>query len=150
MYFCLFSFAVFLTQKNERPLKYESTRPFSGKSKKNNKKGQRLRSASEPFINFYEEEDEKDIQEETTNDAKNENTNISLEEELSDLEETTVQEDLISPALRVRVKSAVNRPQHVDKFVNDMQQMAELEKDFQKTAIELQKKLGITEMGMVK
>lgn len=73
-----------------------------------------------------------------------------MEEELSDVEETTVQEDLISPALRIRVKSAVNRPQHVDKFVNDMQQMAELEKDFQKTAIELQKKLGITEMGMVK
>ncbi|KAJ8302795.1 hypothetical protein KUTeg_019191 [Tegillarca granosa] len=143
------SAGVFVTQKNERPLKYESTRPFSGKGKKNNKKSQRLRSASEPFINFYEEEEEKEIQEETAN-GNNENENVSFEEELSDTEETTVKEDLISPALRVRVKSAVNRPQHVDKFVNDMQQMAELEKDFQKTAIELQKKLGISEMGMVK
>ena len=51
--------------------------------------------------------------------------------------------------MKVRVNSAPKRPAHVDKFAQDLQTMQEMEKDFKKSAIQLQKKLGIDMNGMV-
>ncbi|XP_069113485.1 uncharacterized protein [Argopecten irradians] len=59
-------------------------------------------------------------------------------------------EDHIGQNLRVRVNSATNKPKSVAKFVTDMKIMADMEKDFKKTATQLQKRLGIADMGMIK
>lgn len=51
--------------------------------------------------------------------------------------------------MKVRVNSAPKRPAHIDKFVTDLQTMEDMEKDFKKSAISLQKKLGIDMNGMI-
>jgi predicted transcriptional regulator len=53
------------------------------------------------------------------------------------------------PPIKVRVDSAQKRPAHVDKFVKELQTMEAMEKDFKKSALQLQKKLGINFNGMV-
>ncbi|XP_033755528.1 uncharacterized protein LOC117338332 [Pecten maximus] len=72
------------------------------------------------------------------------------EEYSTDSSDEEPPEDHIGQQLRVRVDSATNKPKSVTKFVADMKVMADMEKDFKKTAAQLQKRLGIGEMGMIK
>lgn len=51
--------------------------------------------------------------------------------------------------IRIKMKAHPKRPQHVDKFCNDLQEMEEMENEFKKNTIALQKKLGIGDTGMV-
>lgn len=71
-------------------------------------------------------------------------------EEYSSESEEEPPEDHIGSQLRVRVGSATTKPKSVTKFVADMKVMEEMEKDFKKSAAQLQKRLGIAEVGMIK
>lgn len=51
--------------------------------------------------------------------------------------------------IRIKMKAHPKRPQHVDKFCTDLQEMEEMENEFKKNTIALQKKLGIGDTGMV-
>ncbi|XP_070202208.1 uncharacterized protein [Littorina saxatilis] len=53
------------------------------------------------------------------------------------------------PPISVRVRNAITRPEHVDKFTHDLLQMEEMERQFKKNAVSLQKRLGLPENGMV-
>ena len=54
------------------------------------------------------------------------------------------------PPLAVRVKSAsIRRPAFIDEFANDELQMKGMENDFKRTAVSLQKRLGIEDRGVV-
>ncbi|XP_060081115.1 uncharacterized protein LOC132560469 [Ylistrum balloti] len=94
-------------------------------------------------------------------DFNQEGNNVSNEDEpdspgeqgyrySSDSSDEEPPEDHIGQQLRIRVDSATNKPKSVTKFVADMKVMANMEKDFKKSAEQLQKRLGIDEMGMIK
>ena len=152
--FIVVYFSAFITQKNERPMKYETTRPVSGKKTSTH----RLKSASEgnigqktfiaiPLVPEYNEcqyvneDDENNRNDESDKD----NTDVHDVDYDSDLD----LEAYNKPPIKVRVDSAQKRPAHMDKFVKELQTMEAMEKDFKKSALQLQKKLGINFNGMV-
>lgn len=53
------------------------------------------------------------------------------------------------PSITVRIRSAVKRPECINTFAEDEQKMADMEEEFRKTALKLQKKLGIENSGLV-
>lgn len=150
--------SAFITQKNERPMKYETTRPVSGTTVNKKTSSNKLRSASDPNIGqktfiavplAQEYKESQHINEEDGNNRNNngdhDNTDVYDVDYDSDLD----LEAYNKPPMKVRVDSAPKRPAHVDKFVKELQTMEEMEKDFKKSAIQLQKKLGINFNGMV-
>ena len=166
---------MFVTQKGERPLKYETTRPVSGRPSKQKVKSS-LRSASQPSIsvqpNYADihtklhsnaqleecdddvDEVEDDLHMEAINrlqDRYDEERNIDHVQhaQYSSDSEEEVREDLIGNNLRIRVDVATHQPKSVGKFVEEMKTMQAMEKDFNKTAEQLQKKLGISSQGMI-
>ncbi|CAG2191748.1 unnamed protein product [Mytilus edulis] len=142
----------FMTQKSERPMKFETTRPVSAKTP--GKKSSTLKSASEPnmgrktlepFPTFQVNMSNQDIEDEKHLDI-NDNACENSGDDSSDFDI----EEFRNPPIKVRVESApVKRPAHVDKFVKELQTMEEMERDFKKNAIHLQKKLGIDSNGLV-
>ncbi|XP_076111824.1 uncharacterized protein LOC143080053 isoform X1 [Mytilus galloprovincialis] len=142
----------FMTQKSERPMKFETTRPVSAKTP--GKKSSTLKSASEPnmgkktlepFPTFQVNMSNQDIEDEKHLDI-NDNACENSGDDSSDFDI----EEFRNPPIKVRVESApVKRPAHVDKFVKELQTMEEMERDFKKNAIHLQKKLGIDSTGLV-
>jgi hypothetical protein len=130
-------FSVFLTQKHDRQIKYDTTRPVSGKPSERKGSNQRKKSAgsrpvSEPV---HTQPDLEENQEEVSVN----NANQQLEEE-SDEEQQPI---------KVKMNTYKKRPQHVDKFCNELKEMEDMEQEFRKNTIALQKKLGIGETGMV-
>ncbi|XP_052062295.1 uncharacterized protein LOC127702226 isoform X2 [Mytilus californianus] len=142
----------FMTQKSERPMKFETTRPVSAKTP--GKKSSTLKSASEPnmgrktlepFPTFQVNTSNQDIEDEKHIDI-NDNACENSDDDSSDFDI----EEYRNPPIKVRVESApAKRPAHVDKFVKELQTMEEMERDFKKNAIHLQKKLGIDSNGLV-
>lgn len=134
-------------------MKYETTRPISGKGQ-GRKMGSRLKSTSEVNLSRRKEEiqvpveeakEEENEQENEINNNNNHNADYAEEDSDSDFD----YESFNKAPIKVRVNSAPKRPAHVDKFVTDLQTMEAMEKDFKKSAISLQKKLGIDMNGMV-
>ncbi|CAL1547213.1 unnamed protein product [Lymnaea stagnalis] len=143
-------FAVFITQNNERPLKYETTRPVTAKPKSGK---QRRNSHAEEVKNIG------DRSSTTASEVENPNVNTdsNLENERSklsefkgdDVESSTDRLDS-KPPINVKVKSGfTRRPKFIDDFAKDEDAMKTIEKEFKKNALMLQKKLGINESGMV-
>lgn len=152
--------SAFITQKSERPLKYETTRPISGKVKvKKSTASNKLKSASDPSIGektslpsppAHEEQENVENVENIENCEDKDNIgNDKNDEETGDYDSDFDLNDYNKPPMKVRVNSAPKRPAHVDKFVQELQTMEEMERDFKKSAIQLQKKLGIDLNGMV-
>ena len=137
----------------ERPLKYETTRPVSGK-KSANKARRHSTSGSSPTrpgakasTNANTDSAQEDLQENLNNSAAEQ-----MPPFYEDLEEEEDQPgDLAAgrPPISVRVKNAITRPESVDKFSNDLRNMEEMEKMFKKNTAVLQKKLGLPENGMI-
>lgn len=68
---------------------------------------------------------------------------------LEDLEEAHQDPVSQNPLISVRVKNAVTRPESVDRFSSDLKQMEEMEAQFKKNTLALQKRLGLPESGIV-
>lgn len=139
--FC-FPSSVFLTQKHERQIKYDTTRPVSGKpSQKNNlqrRKSAGPKPAGEPAPREPEQAPA-DTEKDQENGPLN-NTATQQSEEESDEEQQPI---------RIKLKSHPKRPQHVDKFCTDLKDMEDMENEFKKNTIALQKKLGIGDTGLI-
>ncbi|XP_062591715.1 uncharacterized protein LOC134253216 [Saccostrea cucullata] len=135
------SAGVFLTQKHERQIKFDTTRPVSGKPSKG-KANQRKKSAGPTNISNEPVPREEDaiihMPSEMTDNSVSDSVSQQLEE--SDEEQQPI---------RVKMNTHKKRPQHVDKFCNELKDMEEMEKEFRKNTIALQKQLGIGDTGMV-
>lgn len=116
----LLSVSVFITNRQEQPLKYEGTRPVSGKPI----------HKTEPIKNEPE-----------GNSPGNENQNNSY-----DLEN---QESYDNSRKVEKVNLFQRRPQFIDEFSNDLKKMSDMEEQFKKTALKFQKRLGIPDSGAV-
>lgn len=177
----------FITQKNERSLKYEATkpvyvRPKSSKPRVNSSShghsSNLSRSNSHPGLTA-----QTDVIHASTVPMSNPESHIAtsnIHEKFLEFQATSKDEngmpnvedasgDYISDrkvddrsfdneeaglppksAISVRVKSAyTRRPAHIDEFAEEERKMKLLEEDFKKTAVGLQKKLGIEEKGTV-
>lgn len=107
-------------------------KPSERKGSSQRKKSAGPREADEPV---HTQTDLADNQEE----ASVNNASQQLEEE-SDEEQQPI---------RVKMSAYKKRPQHVDKFCNELKEMEDMEQEFRKNTIALQKKLGIGDTGMV-
>ncbi|XP_064611448.1 uncharacterized protein LOC135475467 [Liolophura sinensis] len=58
-------------------------------------------------------------------------------------------EEYQKPSITVRIRSAVKRPEYINTFARDEQKMADMEEEFRKTTLKLQKKLGIENSGLI-
>ncbi|CAH1785748.1 unnamed protein product [Owenia fusiformis] len=101
----------------ERPLKYETTRPISGKGSLKPKRDNYFFSSGEPLMRKI----------------SGSSPNISDP----------------SPRNPPPMKIKIQRPESIDKYMDDMNKMAAMEEDFSRTAMALQKKLGISSDGMI-
>ncbi|KAK6185031.1 hypothetical protein SNE40_007357 [Patella caerulea] len=109
----------FPPHKTERPLKYETTKPVSAGHKKS--KNDRRGSL------------------EHGNSRGIDNTR----------EAVLIEQTKAKAELQFRIKSATKRPSSVDKFVEDMKNMTEMETKYKQSTISLQKKLGLENKGMI-
>lgn len=141
-----FSPTVFLTQKHERQLKYDTTRPVSGKpsEKKNN---QRRKSAGPKLAGGLLQREQEYLNQGPVDAADSKEEGSPSNTPTQQYEEEESDED--QQPIRIKMKTHPKRPQHVDKFCNDLQEMEEMENEFKKNTIALQKKLGIGDTGMV-
>lgn len=140
------SAGVFLTQKHERQLKYDTTRPVSGKpsEKKNN---QRRKSAGPKLAGGLLQREQEYLNQGPVDAADSKEEGSPSNTPTQQYEEEESDED--QQPIRIKMKAHPKRPQHVDKFCNDLQEMEEMENEFKKNTIALQKKLGIGDTGMV-
>ncbi|GFS06300.1 protein Wnt [Elysia marginata] len=173
----------FVTQRNERSLKYETTRPVMTKPKsaqqirRNSigsaaKKPPRQNSGkvlSQPQTDVFNasmkrieagspdknitrvidsEERGTDVE---TNSACNHGATFQRQSpDIPSVDYDLDQTEPLKPAVSVRVKSAfTRRPGFIDEFSKDEQAMRDMEEDFKKTALSLQKKLGIDGNGVI-
>ena len=149
---------------SDRPLKYETTRPISrkkqsGKPRKGsgsgahangpalqlNPRGDGGGGGGFPANTFI-----------TNNNAAPDPARheSSFAEHIPPLPEERVEDILAEappaqPPISVRVRNAVTRPEHVDKFTDDLHEMEVMEREFKKNASTLQKRLGLPQDGMV-
>ncbi|KAI8790602.1 protein Wnt [Biomphalaria glabrata] len=149
---------VFITQNNERSLKYETTRPVKAKSKSGK---HRKASVSEMS---------KSSNESTTNllsasAIKNDNQNVEItgtkDRQEADVTEHNAKKDLSKmttgldkveakpPTGSRNTSGFVQRPKCVDEFTEDEQRMKDIADEFKKKTMLLQKKLGLCESGFV-
>ena len=153
--FCSFVFVVVVASggaSEERPLKYETTRPVSGKKSVANKDRRHSTSGSSPTRQGAKANTSADSAQEDLQENLNNSTAEQVPPFYEDLEEEEDQpSDLAAgrPPISVRVKNAITRPESVDKFSNDLRNMEEMEKMFKKNTAALQKKLGLPENGMI-
>ena len=139
----------------ERPLKYETTRPVSGKKSLANKARRHSTSGSSPTRPGAKASANTNTNADSAQEDLQENLNNSTAEQVppfyEDLEEEDQPSDLAAgrPPISVRVKNAITRPESVDKFSDDLRNMEEMEKMFKKNTAALQKKLGLPENGMI-
>uniref|UniRef100_A0A0B6XYW6 Uncharacterized protein n=1 Tax=Arion vulgaris TaxID=1028688 RepID=A0A0B6XYW6_9EUPU len=169
---------VFITQKNERPLKYETTHPVRSKSNSAKRRGSSAdgankRAANEvkaiPVLltNVINASSKTVVSTPVTNSPGDDlssmrntenfigdETNEDIEshhdknDEETDNAETS-NEASTKPAT-IRAKSAFQRrPTFIDEFAQDEQNVKDMQEDFKKTAVSLQKKLGIRDSGIV-
>ncbi|KAH3855137.1 uncharacterized protein LOC127870930 [Dreissena polymorpha] len=165
--------------KPERPLKYETTRPVSGKSRpasgklggagKNRIKSASLnRTAPATFVkkNLHSKsanqqaDDNSFLAEADVNQNGNQNSErsgvTSPDNDQGEASQYTDQagrhsddsdENVVEnkPPMAVKVKKGHD----MDKFVNELKMMAEMENDFKKSVIQFQKKLGLETGGFV-
>lgn len=177
---CLSGSSAFITQKNERSLKYEATKPIYIRPKSSKP---RIKSAGHDSSSFLRRSNSHTGLTSQTDvisassasvtapfpeanghvpdwDSKKQDGGMpSVEDTHAENPAKTMNKNLTGdedaelppkPAISVKVKSAfARRPAHVDKFAEEERQMRELEEDFKKTAMGLQKKLGIEDRGMV-
>ena len=165
---------MFITEaKAERPLRYETTRPVSGKPKPHPGPAYRGRRNSAPtrrpppptHIN------KKEIHSRTRPSHQDENLNQSEDSESSpntqdQSDHVTADGDHVTPDLqkggrdddgnkgeqspRETISVNVKKPlDPVDAFVEELRLMGEMEMDFKKSTFQLQKKLGLETDGFV-
>ncbi|XP_005109302.1 uncharacterized protein LOC101847530 isoform X2 [Aplysia californica] len=169
----------FITQRNERPLKYETTRPVSSKPRsakqRRNSDGvpvKRVQIDKRPVLISQtdvihassgwqgqagqDSEDSSSPQRGQDSPHKNggryspHDDGPNYDHDGFDSEGADFENLHSKPPMAVRVKSAsVRRPAFIDEFANDEQAMKDMENDFKKTALSLQKKLGINDTGIV-
>ncbi|KAL3859021.1 hypothetical protein ACJMK2_009261 [Sinanodonta woodiana] len=152
--------AVFLTEKPVRPLKYETTRPVSLKPKSAGPRGrvnsgQHRKEHSASSRKGLERQNSKqddgaqqEGDQEIQQQQHEENGETEFSEAVQSPEDEEEQDEEVTrtkPPMMVHVR----RPEAVNKFAADLKKMSEMEENFRKTAIELQKKIGISEGGMV-
>ncbi|XP_045191544.1 uncharacterized protein LOC123548399 isoform X2 [Mercenaria mercenaria] len=158
---------VFMTEaKPERPLKYETTRPTSGKKPRPGSgtasiRGRRhsapARRPAPTLINRKElhnragldhnnepenDENEPELQNFESQSANNSLNNSNCSDEHNGDGDNVVKE---KPPLKVKVKKG----HPMDKFVEDLRHVSEMELDFKNSTLQLQKKLGLDGSGFI-
>ncbi|CAG5120753.1 unnamed protein product [Candidula unifasciata] len=166
---------VFVTQKGERPLKYETVHPVDSKPRSAKHRGSSagglntrvpghskvltvsltdvISASSKPTsstvaVGYSEDDpnDEMNKKKELHEDKGNED--VTVDHDHSDNEIPSSPAD--KPPVAVRAKSAFQRrPAFIDEYAKDEQKLNNIEEDFQKNVVNLQKKLGISDSGMV-
>ncbi|GFO47355.1 hypothetical protein PoB_007386000 [Plakobranchus ocellatus] len=168
----------FVTQRNERSLKYETTRPVlvkpkSAKQARRNSTGltgkkppghtggkmsAQLQTGMFNTSNMRADSTDRNAtginSQENCSDGRSLDTDgLPLQQHQSEESLTlddTDQVEVSKPTVSVRVQSAfTRRPGFIDDFSNDEQAMRDMEEDFKKTALGLQKKLGIHGNGVI-
>ncbi|XP_059177221.1 uncharacterized protein LOC131956688 [Physella acuta] len=147
---------VFLTQKQERPLKYETTRPVtakqtSAKGRRNSSTGLQRAKGENNQTNHSNVADHVTGAEQPGNPGEvNENkgeSNVQGHKGDNAEDRETVK---AKPPMSSKPKSGFpRRPKFIDDFSKDEETMKNIENEFMKNAMLLQKKLGISESGMV-
>ena len=166
------SIVVFLTEgRSERPLRYETTRPVSGKPRPGSESNlrQRRNSASNaeqrpPPSNVNRKEQHnrsrlghshsqyelyartENQDENVSGDHVNEPVTFEDSGHMTSEEEEQVE---LPPREKTPMAVKIRRNDPVDKFVEELKQMQEMELDFKNSAIQLQKKIGIDSDGFV-
>ena len=163
---------MFVTQKNERPLKYETTRPVKPKSappRRNSlgSQGKKVKFDKKSILMSHTDiissvngmlpephPEEPAFVHIHSHPHSSELTGDQLEmnDDFEGFESDFLDNENISskPPLAVRVKSAhVRRPGFIDEFAKEEIAMKDMENDFKKTALSLQKRLGIDNSGIV-
>ena len=148
----IFCFTVFITEgPQERPLKYETTRPISGKQKsainttkvrRNSAPSQRTGAPSTVLKKELHNRGEPDYMDEVEKENHVENQSNHMTADDDGGEEEMISE---KPPMSVKVKKS----HPMDKFMNDLRMIDEMEQNFKKSAIDLQKRLGIETDGIV-
>lgn len=149
--FTYFVFLVFITEsKIDRPLKFETTRPVSGKPKptttslrhRRNSAPSRRTSAPSTFIKKELHEKDEPVQndgEDIENDIEDQLDYVAVDGQDEEIQASE------KPPLSVKVKKG----HPMDKFMNDLRMIDVMEQNFKKSAIDLQKRLGIETDGIV-
>ena len=138
---------MFITEgKSERPLRYETTRPISGKPRPNTSTRERRNSAPSRRTSAPAMFAKKELH------SKDEPFNLRIETNFEDqsghVTADSQDEEILTnekPPMSVKVK----RGHPMDKFMNDLRMTDEMGQMFQKSAIDLQKRLGIETDGIV-
>ncbi|XP_052817428.1 uncharacterized protein LOC128243601 isoform X1 [Mya arenaria] len=159
---------MFLTEeKPNRPLKYETTRPISGKRRplsgnpatRGRIKSAPARRAVPPTVvrkdlhsksaHDFGDDGSTEQNDELQDIGRRNSTEYNISENDFDLRSDGVesQSEVVEdkPPMAVRVKKG----HPMDKFVEDLRMVSEMEETFKKTALQLQKKLGLETSGFV-
>lgn len=154
--------------KQERPLKYETTRPVSApKSKTNNDKPTNGTKGSKVNIQgskvtqdnvkvgrttYNATESINRVKEENKLASKSENAlDISYEEYIYDDDEDSEEEERpeVDPDIAHLLRVDIKKPESVIRYEDEVARMKLMEEEFQRTTLSLQKKLGIASSGLV-
>ena len=144
---------MFITEtKRERPLKYETTRPVSGKQKSTTISTKHVRGNSAPSRRTSAPSAilRKELhtrEEPVHNDEETKNNNVENQPDHVTADNCEEEEVLISEKPPMSVKVKKGHP--MDKFMNDLRMIDEMEQNFKRSAIDLQKRLGIETDGIV-
>ncbi|BFZ13388.1 hypothetical protein BsWGS_16428 [Bradybaena similaris] len=165
---------VFLTQKGERPMKFETTRPVSSKPKSakhrgssasgmNKRVSRDARVLTLPLTDVINASSKATSSAAAADESEDEPNEVNKKEEFQedkDGEDFGVHNDnsdeeilnsaTAKPPIPVRAKSAFQRrPAFIDEFAKDEQKLNNIQDDFKKNVVNLQKKLGINDSGIV-
>ena len=141
------TFSVFITEgKADRPLRYETTRPISGKPRPITSTRERRNSVPSRRTSAPATFSKKELH------SKDEPVDLRIETEFEDqsghVTADSQEEEILTnekPPMSVKVKKG----HPMDKFMNDLRMIDEMEQNFKKSAIDLQKRLGIETDGFV-
>ncbi|KAH9503564.1 hypothetical protein Btru_068194 [Bulinus truncatus] len=151
---------VFITQNNERSIKYETTRPVTAKSKVGKQRRSshsdipkacgesttNLISASAVKVSNQNVDNSEQCQ--NTSESNNQPYDIESDNHLPSSSSERVE---AKPPIGSRIKSGfVRRPKCIDEFSEDEQKMKNIAEEFKKNTVLLQKKLGLCESGFIK
>ncbi|XP_076470463.1 uncharacterized protein LOC143300577 [Babylonia areolata] len=133
-------------RSGERPLKYETTRPVSGKRGSSARTRQTSASSTDAMPQFNS-----NLNANCADDSTHHHQNDAsfADQTFDDLEDGEAEAELSQPPISVRVKNAVARPGSIDQFSQDLQAMEQMEAVFKMNTLALQKKLGLPDSGMV-
>jgi hypothetical protein len=169
--FCSVVVAEMDEDRGDRPLKYETTRPVSGKrassaSGKLHKgltfsatvQGNAQQPPSQPSNPAGSHlPNENQHHNSPTNSLNNSMNAAHMQQQQQhqvpafdeNLEDYVYDPATQRPPISVRVHNAITRPECVDRFTADLQNMEQMEDAFRKNTLSLQKKLGLPENGMI-